>query len=28
MGFLSSAEAVILRSMAACMVPPPPPDIT
>lgn len=28
MGFLSSAEAAILRGLAAAMVPPPPPDIT
>jgi phage terminase large subunit GpA-like protein len=28
MGFLSSAEAVVLRAMAAAMTPPPPPDIT
>lgn len=28
MGFLASAEAAILRGLAAAMVPPPPPDIT
>jgi phage terminase large subunit GpA-like protein len=28
MGFLVSAEAVVLRAMAAVMMPPPPPDIT
>lgn len=28
MGFLASAEAVVLRAMAAAMMPPPPPDIT
>lgn len=28
MGFLSAAEAVILRAAAAAMAPPPPPDIT
>lgn len=28
MGFLSSAEAAVLRGLATAMVPPPPPDIT
>lgn len=28
MGFLSSAEAAVLRGLAAAMMPPPPPDIT
>ena len=28
MGFLASAEAAVLRGLAAAMVPPPPPDIT
>ncbi|WP_190305710.1 phage terminase large subunit family protein [Roseicitreum antarcticum] len=28
MGFLSSAEACVLRGLAAAMMPPPPPDIT
>ena len=28
MGFLSSAEAAVLRGIAQAMLPPPPPDIT